>query len=74
MVRFTEKQIKSTSAMFDLLCCTHSPGDGTTRYKFFENPVDGQTYWGPGTGIYTALGSREAWAWLMGYGCHERSK
>ena len=67
MVRFTEKQIKNEAAMFDLLCCTHSPGDGITRYRFFENPVERQTYFGPNSGMGTILRAKSAMIWLYGY-------
>jgi hypothetical protein len=44
----------------------YSPGDGTTRYRFFKSkrPV---SYF-EGDGVYTALGILEAEAWLAGYG------
>jgi hypothetical protein len=47
---------------------TWSPGDGVTRYRFFDKPGPGQTYFGPASGIYTALGLKEAWNYLYGYG------
>lgn len=53
-----------------LLLCTYSPGDGYTRYRFFrksEVPAATQTYFGPANGLYTALGYKEAMAWLAGY-------
>jgi len=48
---------------------TYSPGDGVTRYRFFVTEA-GQplnSYFGPRNGIYTALGLKEAWAFLAGY-------
>lgn len=39
---------------------TWSPGDGVTRYRFFENPPVNQTYFGPDNGRYTALGLKRA--------------
>jgi hypothetical protein len=42
-----------------------SPGDGVTRYRFFDKP--GNSYFGPDTGIYTALGISEAETFLAGY-------
>lgn len=47
---------------------TWSPGDGTTRYRFFDNPGPGQTYFGPASGTYTALGLKDAWNYVYGYG------
>lgn len=43
---------------------TYSPGDGVTRYRFFDKP--GNSYFGPDNGIYTALGLKEAWAYVYG--------
>jgi hypothetical protein len=39
---------------------TYSPGDGVTRYRFFWKAPANQSYFGPDTGIYTALGMGEA--------------
>jgi hypothetical protein len=47
-----------------LYVSTWSPGDGTTRYRFFDKP--GNTYFGPANGIYTALGLKDAWNYLYG--------
>jgi hypothetical protein len=45
---------------------TWSPGDGQTRYRFFHNAPASQTYFGPASGQYTALGFREAQAYASG--------
>lgn len=48
---------------------TWSPGDGVTRYQFFdieEADPQRQTYYGPKNGIYTALGLKEAYSFLAG--------
>lgn len=45
---------------------TYSPGDGVTRYRFFENAPPGQDYFGPNNGIYTALGYAEAETFASG--------
>lgn len=42
---------------------TYSPGDGITRYRFFTEETD---YFG-GSGIYTALGYKEAVTFAAGY-------
>ena len=47
---------------------TWSPGDGQTRYRFFENAPADQTYYGPRDGAYTALGMGEAQAFARGLG------
>jgi len=49
---------------------TYSPGDGVTRYRFFSEPSG---YFGPKSGIFTALGYKEADAFVMGY-CHGYGK
>ena len=50
-----------------LIVRTWSPGDGVTRYRFFSKPeADGQSYFGPANGVYTALGLKEAWAFVAG--------
>lgn len=52
---------------------TYSPGDGVTRYRFFEKKdlQAGEvpsSYFGPRSGIYTALGYKEATVYLAGRG------
>lgn len=47
---------------------TWSPGDGVTRYRFFDRPGPGQTYFGPASATYTALGLKDAWNYAYGYG------
>ena len=47
---------------------TWSPGDGVTRYRFFDRPGPGQTYFGPASATYTALGLKEAWNYVYGFG------
>mgnify|MGYP001579055081 CR=1 FL=1 len=47
---------------------TWSPGDGATRYRFFEKRglAKNQSYFGPANGLYTALGRKEALTFLRG--------
>lgn len=57
---------------------TWSPGDGVTRYRFFDikpgSEADKeQTYYGPKDGVYTALGLKEAYAFLH-YGSRRGGK
>ena len=48
-----------------LWVATWSPGDGMTRYRFFDKP--GNSYFGPGSGIYTAAGIAEAETFVTGW-------
>ena len=43
---------------------TYSPGDGVTRYRFFDKP--GQDYFGGSHPLYTALGYKEAYTFAQG--------
>lgn len=45
---------------------TYSPGDGVTRYRFFENAPPKQDYFGPDSGIHTALGYKAAVTFAQG--------
>lgn len=58
------QELQDYAKEMGLHVATWSPGDGTTRYRFFDKP--GNTYFGPGSGIYTALGSKDAWNYLYG--------
>lgn len=49
---------------FPIRYATHSPGDGVTRYRFFE--TDETPDYHQGNYIYTALGIKEADLWLSG--------
>ena len=68
MTRLQELEVEARRAGF--LVRTYSPGDGVTRYRFFriDDTPDGvhQDYFGPASGIYTALGVKEARAFLAG--------
>lgn len=44
----------------------YSPGDGQTRYRFFHKAPAKQSYFGPASGVYTALGFKEAHAYASG--------
>jgi hypothetical protein len=46
-----------------LFVASWSPGDGVTRYRFFDKP--GNTYFGPQNGICTELGLKKAWKFLQ---------
>lgn len=45
---------------------TWSPGDGMTRYRFFDDTALNSDYFG-GEPVQTCLGLREAEVWLRGY-------
>ena len=48
---------------------SYSPGDGVTRYRFFDFPEDSEraTDYFAGYGIFTALGWKEAITFATGY-------
>jgi len=62
MSRFTELQnsVQATGLSID----TYSPGDGVTRYRFF-NEYNGNYF--ASSGIFTALGIRDAEIFWKGY-------
>ena len=64
------EQLSSMAARMGLYVASYSPGDGVTRYKFFKKK--GNSYFGPGNGIYTALGIKEAKTFLSGYAMKRR--
>ena len=43
-------------------------GDESTRYRFFKDALPGQTYFGPGEAICTAIGFKDALAFAKGNG------
>jgi hypothetical protein len=45
---------------------SYSPGDGVTRYRFFRGAPTKQTYFGPASGIFTALGFKDAYIYAQG--------
>lgn len=62
------EEMQDYAKSLGITVATWSPGDGVTRYRFFEKAGPGQTYFGPASGMYTALGLKEAWNYLYGYG------
>ena len=50
-----------------LYVASYSPGDGVTRYRFFDKP--GNDYFGPGSGVCTVLGIKKAWKYLQTGSC-----
>lgn len=57
-------ELKHNCEQAGFYVATYSPGDGVTRYRFFTEP--GNSYFGPGSGVYTALGFKEADAYATG--------
>lgn len=62
------QELQDYAKSVGITVATWSPGDGVTRYRFFEKAGPGQTYFGPLSPMYTALGLKEAWNYLYGYG------
>ena len=58
------QELKDYCSLSGFYVATWSPGDGVTRYRFFTN--DGNGYFGPESGDWTALGIAEAWAYAYG--------
>lgn len=56
-------EVEETAKAEGLYVATWSPGDGVTRYRFFEKPSDYHS----GDSIYTALGRKEALTFITGY-------
>lgn len=48
------QELQDYAKTMGLHVATYSPGDGVTRYRFFDNPGPGQTYFGPASGMHTA--------------------
>lgn len=72
MAQSTEtQQLRDAAERQGLYMRTYSPGDGATRYRFTRDRNSG--YFGPDSGIYTALGRKEANAFLEGFlaGCDQ---
>jgi hypothetical protein len=58
--------LKALLERLELKASVYSPGDGVSRYRFFPSDYDGN-YFGPSSGLGTALGLSEAVVWLEGY-------
>ena len=73
----TRKEIEETCQRIGLHVDTWSPGDGVTRYRFWnrgvmDTPAEELCYFSC-NGIYTALGLAEACTFVAGYQ-HGRAK
>ena len=58
------EQLKQDCEAHGFFMAAWSPGDGVTRYRFFSKP--GNDYFGPDNGDFTALGWKEATAYIAG--------
>lgn len=68
-----QKDIVALTAAAGLFFDTWAPGDGTTRYRFFEQSTD----YFAADGLATFLGARDAAIWIRGFFvclCLERSQ
>lgn len=65
--------VYSEAARLGVYVATWNPGDGATRYRFFENGVrvnfTGELIadYNQGLELFTALGRKHALTWLRGY-------
>lgn len=57
------EKLREAAKTGGLYVATHSPGDGVTRYRFFDRP--GNSYFGPDNGVCTELGLKKAWRYLQ---------
>jgi hypothetical protein len=65
------EELRQTAKERGLYVSTWSPGDGVTRYRFFDRP--GNSYHGPDNGVCTELGLKNAYRFLH-YGTCTRSR
>ena len=59
--------LRKGAAKLNLYVGAYSPGDGMTRYRFFESRGGKPISYFQQEGIYTALGIGQAETWLSGY-------
>lgn len=63
--------MEQAAAAVGLFVTTWAPGDGQTRYRFFTKPVTSKAKYADyhqGDGLYTALGRKDAMAFIAAYG------
>ena len=68
------EELQDYAKSVGLKVASYSPGDGVTRYRFFDKPGPGQTYFGPASGIATELGLKNAWNFVYSYGAGRGSR
>lgn len=64
-------RIEEMARYVGLIFRTWSPGDGVTRYRFFDGPAD--NYFAEEDGLWTARGAKEAEVWLRGFTAGRRA-
>ena len=61
-------ELNAAAAELGLYVAAFSPGDGRTRYRFFDlveaESHPRQDFFGPANGVYTAVGAGDAWRFL----------
>ncbi len=64
-----DSQVEAAARAVGLYVGVWSPGDGTTRYRFFTKNTPGSKYadYHQGDGIYTALGRKDALSFIVAY-------
>mgnify|MGYP003505936497 CR=1 FL=1 len=66
--RVVLSQLNAAASKQGLYVAAYSPGDGKTRYRFFESQVisryPDQDYFGPANGLHTVIGAKAAWDYL----------
>ena len=65
----TKSDLIERAQSLNLSVATWSPGDGMTRYRFFQ---DEDAEYFADEPLYTALGLKEAFTWLSGYAAGKR--
>lgn len=57
------KDVEALAREVGLHAATWSPGDGCTRYRFYDKPTD----YNAGRELVTVAGRKDALLWLRGY-------
>jgi hypothetical protein len=65
-VNLTKGDLEQAVSQSGLHMATYSPGDGVTRYRFFNRSSARVGYF-ESDGLFTALGRKEAYAFARGY-------
>jgi len=61
------EKLQSQANSLNLYVARAAPGDGVTRYRFMKSRKGKPISYYRSSGEYTALGIKEAEAWLRGY-------
>lgn len=73
--RGRDSSVEAAARAAGLYVGVWSPGDGVTRYRFFTKTTRGSQYadYHEGDGVYTALGRKDALAFIAAYGKGRRN-